>query len=152
MWWSHIVIGTCLQLIGVNLAIDAYGGLPFYNNGVDCSSGCTLSHMGGPIQVGEVCFLPVLMSDPYYSEYLDLWCQDTSIPGANGPVAVRTPCLGGTDVVLPADAPYDVRVAMSWSECPQWMRDIEFCSGNVCTAADKLAELCTCTAAEEPCP
>lgn len=148
---DHILLGTCLYLLGANLAIDTYGGLPFYNNGYDCSAGCSLSHMGGPIEYATgQCYLPVLYDDPYYATYLDLWCHDVIISSTNGPVTVKTPCASDPNLVTSEDAPYAIRVYWAQWNCPPAFQARGMCTvENVCTAADKLHGDCTCTVDEQ---
>ncbi len=147
---AFILIGTCLALLGSEQAINAYAGLPYYANGVDCSLGCTTSMVGGPVEYDDgQCYLPLLMEQPQYDF---LWCQEVEIIGDNGAVNVSTPCNTDPNVVAPADAPYAIRVYLASVSCPDWAVEFGWCTQeNVCTAADKLAGACSCTPEDEPC-
>ncbi len=143
---AFVLLASCLELLGANLAIDTYA-LPIICAG-DPSCG-TYTMIGGPVEYapGE-CYLPLPMADPYYDF---MWCHGVTIAGANGPVEVSTPCLEDPNVVAAANAPYLARVYWAEKACPAgWIRDEGWCTvANVCTAQDKLNGDCTCTAAEQ---
>lgn len=155
MFWSHVLLRACLELVGVNVAIDTYADVPWKPDGQpwwDCDNGgCTETMMGGPVEYAPgQCFLPVSMADPYYDF---LWCQDVAIVLDNGPVHVATPCTGDAGLLSNAETPYALRLYWAEKECPPIFAQLGFCTvDNVCTPADVIAEDCTCTAAEEPCP
>lgn len=148
MFPGYIVIASCLELLAAEMTINSYAGLPFYNNSVDCSAGCTTTTTGGPVEYEPgSCFLPVHMDDPYYDS---LWCQPITVEGDNGPVNVSTPCNTDPNVFAAPDAPYGVRVFWANQACWPYAALMGWCEvENVCTAADKLNGDCTCTAAEQ---
>ncbi len=159
MWYSHLLVGSCVELLGVNLAIDTYGvSVVCASPGLVCNGGVcvpdpslpcgTTTMWGGPIQYApDQCYLPLPFNDSYYDF---LWCQSVAINIGNGPIGVETPCQSDPDIIAGSDAPYGVRV--NWAEiaCPIEFREWNFCAvENVCTAQDKLNGDCTCTADEQ---
>ncbi len=141
---SFILLGTCLELLGANQAIDTYA-VPIICDG-DPQCGTT-SVLGGPTEYAEgQCYLTLeAMVD---SRFDWIWCQPVAVVGDNGPVHVSTPCV--EDATAAGDAPYGIRVYWAGRACPEWLRELDFCDVvNVCTAQDKLNGDCTCTAAEQ---
>lgn len=155
MWWSHVLIAACLQLIGTNLAIDTYAQVPWKPTGQpwwDCENGgCTETMMGGPVEWAPgQCYLPLDMEDPYFDF---LWCHPVTIADENGPVNTTTPCAGDPGLTTNAGAPYALREYWAEQACPPSLAQMGFCTvANVCTPADETAGFCTVPAGPAPPP
>lgn len=139
MWWSHVLFRACLELVGVNLAIDTYADVPWKPDGQpwwDCDNGgCTTTMMGGPVEWAPgQCYLPLSMEDEYFDF---LWCQDVTIVSDNGPIQARTPCTGDEGLVATAETPYALRAYWARQACTPFMEQLGWCVlENVCTPAD----------------
>jgi hypothetical protein len=154
---THILLGSCIELLGTNLAIDAFG-VPRVCAGYTGTGTCgTTAMIGGPVEYAAGhCYLPLPLDDAYYSALgpneESLWCQAVSVENDNGPVTAHTPCgtdPGIVDVDDTLEIPYGIRAYWAEQLCPPffrpWLCEVE----NVCTAQDKLNGDCTCTAAEQ---
>lgn len=135
---THVIIGTCLMLLGWGRAIDEYAGLPICD---ETGQYCTTNMLGDAVEVPGtgLCYLSAPYADPSYDF---LWCEPVHVGG----VDVVTPCAA--DITAKADAPYAFRAYWAEQDCPEWFRGWLCEVENVCTPADELAELCT----EDPSP
>jgi hypothetical protein len=107
-----VIIGTCLELLGTQVAMDTYAGMPWCD-----SSGChTTSLVGAPVEMDTtepgMCWLPAPVADPFFDF---VWCQTVEI----GEATYNTPC--GADFVAYEDAPCSYKVWQAKNECwPAW--------------------------------
>lgn len=131
--FTHVIIGTCLTLLGWGRAMDTFAGLPICD---ETGQYCTTSMLGDAVELPTApgqCYLKAPLTDPYYDW---LWCQPVHVGG----IDVMTPCAG--DIIAKADAPYAFRLHWAEAECPEWARGWLCELEDVCTPADELAELC----------